>query len=104
VGSNPGNWTQYNSFNNISICNSGFLDIVHRLYLDKITTFRKLDLLPSSGKKGRTETLAVGPPGLASLRPGLDISIIRSPTSKILVFQDNFKSTNFFTKRKKLAS
>jgi hypothetical protein len=24
---------------------------------------RKLDLLPSSGKKGRTETVVVGPPG-----------------------------------------
>jgi hypothetical protein len=34
-------------------CNSGFLDIVHRLYFNKITTFRKLDLLPSSGKKDR---------------------------------------------------
>jgi hypothetical protein len=49
---------------------SGFLDIVHHLYFNKITTFRKLDLLPSSGKKGgRAETLAVGPPGWASLRP-----------------------------------
>jgi hypothetical protein len=28
-----------------------FLDFVHRLYFNKITTFRKLDLLPSSGKK-----------------------------------------------------
>jgi hypothetical protein len=36
------------------ICNSGLLDIVHRLYFNKITTFRKLNLLPSSGKKGRT--------------------------------------------------
>jgi hypothetical protein len=34
------------------------LDFVHHLYFNKITTFRKLDLLPSSGKKkGRTETL-----------------------------------------------
>jgi hypothetical protein len=33
------------------ICKSGFLDIVHRLYFNNITTFRKLDLLPSSGKK-----------------------------------------------------
>jgi hypothetical protein len=33
------------------ICNSGFLDLVHRLYFNKITTFRKLDLLQSSGKK-----------------------------------------------------
>jgi hypothetical protein len=52
------------------ICKSSFSDFVHRLYFNKITTFRKLDLLPSSGKKGRTETLAVGPPGWASLRPG----------------------------------
>jgi hypothetical protein len=53
----------------IIICTSGFLNFVHRLYFNKITTFRKLDLLPYSGKKGRTETLAVGPPGWASLRP-----------------------------------
>jgi hypothetical protein len=33
------------------ICKSCFLDLVHRLYFNKITTFRKLDLLPSSGKK-----------------------------------------------------
>jgi hypothetical protein len=32
-------------------CKSGFLDFVYRLYFNKITTFRKLDLLPSSGKK-----------------------------------------------------
>jgi hypothetical protein len=30
---------------------SGFLDFVHRLYFNKITTFWKLDLVPSSGKK-----------------------------------------------------
>jgi hypothetical protein len=36
-----------------------FLDFVHRLYFNENTTFCKLDLLPSSGKKGRTETLAV---------------------------------------------
>jgi hypothetical protein len=35
----------------VIICKSVFLDIVHRLYFNKITTFRKLDLLPSSGKK-----------------------------------------------------
>jgi hypothetical protein len=40
-----------------------FFGLVHRLHFNKITTFRKLDLLPSSGKKGRTETLAVRPPG-----------------------------------------
>jgi hypothetical protein len=33
------------------ICKSGFLEFVHRLYFNKITTFRKLDLLPSSGKE-----------------------------------------------------
>jgi hypothetical protein len=44
------------------LCKSGFVDFVHRLYFNKITTFRKLDLLPSSGKK-KTETLAFGPPG-----------------------------------------
>jgi hypothetical protein len=52
------------------ICNSVFVDIVHRLYFNKITTFRKLDLLPSSGTKARTEILAAGPPGWAILRPG----------------------------------
>jgi hypothetical protein len=36
------------------------LDFAHRLYFNKITSFRKLDLLPSSGKKvshgkGRTQ-------------------------------------------------
>jgi hypothetical protein len=36
----------------IQIYNSVFLDIVHRLYFNKITTFQKLDLLPSSGKNG----------------------------------------------------
>jgi hypothetical protein len=30
---------------------SGFLDLVQSLYFNKITMFRKLDLLPSSGKK-----------------------------------------------------
>jgi hypothetical protein len=45
------------------IWKSSFLEFVHRLYFNKIITFRKFDLLPSSGKKGRTETLAVGPPG-----------------------------------------
>jgi hypothetical protein len=44
----------------IVICKSDFLDFVYRLYLNKIT-FRKLDLLLSSGKKGRTKTVAVGP-------------------------------------------
>jgi hypothetical protein len=33
----------------VTICKSGFLDFVHLIYFNKIT-FRKLDLLPSSGK------------------------------------------------------
>jgi hypothetical protein len=33
------------------ICKSSFLDFVHRLYFNEIITFRKLDLLPSSGKE-----------------------------------------------------
>jgi hypothetical protein len=53
-----------------------FFYFIHRLYFNKITMFRKLDLLLSSGKKGRTETLAVGPPGLASLRPGPVLRLI----------------------------
>jgi hypothetical protein len=40
-----------------AICNSVLLDIVHRLYFNKIATFRKLDLLPSSGKKVEDRTL-----------------------------------------------
>jgi hypothetical protein len=32
-----------------------FLDFVQRLNYKRITTFRKLDLLPSSGKKGREQ-------------------------------------------------
>jgi hypothetical protein len=35
----------------LKTCQSGFLDFVHRLYVNRIATFRKLDLLPSSGKK-----------------------------------------------------
>jgi hypothetical protein len=48
-----------------SICKIVFFGggFVHRPYFNKITTFRKPDLLPFSGKKGRTETLAVEPPG-----------------------------------------
>jgi hypothetical protein len=45
------------------------MDFVHRLYFNKIT-FRKLDLLQSSGKNGRTKTLAVGP--LVELASDLD--------------------------------
>jgi hypothetical protein len=36
----------------------------------RITTFRNLYLFPSSGKERKEETLAVGPPGWARLRPG----------------------------------
>jgi hypothetical protein len=43
-------------------CKIVFLDFVCHLYFNKFT-FWKLDLLPSSGKKERTEILAVGPPG-----------------------------------------
>jgi hypothetical protein len=50
-------WKIHNSI--ATICKRGFLDFVHRLYFNKITTFRKLDLLPSSCKKGSTKTLAV---------------------------------------------
>jgi hypothetical protein len=79
-------WTTYESVKKS-------LDFVHRLYFNKITTFRKLDLLPSSGKKGRTETLAAGPPGWASLRPG--------PASETLLFywnlDDGRSPKNVFT-------
>jgi hypothetical protein len=47
----------------LEICKTVFLDFVHRLYFNKISTSRKLDLLPSSGKKERRDILAVGPPG-----------------------------------------
>jgi hypothetical protein len=43
--------TQNSRNSKLDVCKSGFLDFVHRLYFNKITTFRKLDLLPSSGKK-----------------------------------------------------
>jgi hypothetical protein len=39
-----------------------FLDFVHRLYSNKLPTFRQLGLLPASGKK-RTETVAARPTG-----------------------------------------
>jgi hypothetical protein len=45
----------------VIICKSVFLDFVHRLYLNKITTFRKLDLLPFSGKKEGQKPLLLGP-------------------------------------------
>jgi hypothetical protein len=41
------------------ICKFCFLDFAHHLYFSKITTFRKLDLLPSSGNRtwtSRSET------------------------------------------------
>jgi hypothetical protein len=42
--------------------------------------FRKLDLLPSSGKKGRTETLAT------DLDPGLRLAQPGGPTARVSVF------------------
>jgi hypothetical protein len=58
------------------------LDFVHRLYFNKITTFRKLELLPSSGKKkGSTETIAVGPPG-----PDLRLAQPGGKTARLSVF------------------
>jgi hypothetical protein len=52
---------QYDGY--IMACKIVFLDFVHRLYFSEITAYRKLDLLLSSGKRGKTETLAVGLPG-----------------------------------------
>jgi hypothetical protein len=49
----------------ILICNRVFLDIVHCLYFNKITTFRKLDLLPSSGKKGQDRNPSCWAPWLS---------------------------------------
>jgi hypothetical protein len=37
------------------LCKSGFLGLVHRLYFNKITTFRKLDLLSSQVERYRSE-------------------------------------------------
>jgi hypothetical protein len=45
------------------ISKSVFFYFVHRLYLNKITTFRKLDLLPSSGKKGSSRSEAASTTG-----------------------------------------
>jgi hypothetical protein len=62
------------------------LDLVHRVYFNKITTFWKLDLLPSSGKKERTKILTVGPPGsVASDSPGLRLAQPGCPTAGISV-------------------
>jgi hypothetical protein len=58
-----------------------FFYFVHCIYFNKITTFWKLHLLPSSGKKGRTETLAVGTPGWTSLSPGLRLAQPGGPNS-----------------------
>jgi hypothetical protein len=38
-----------------------FLDFFHRPVLQKNTTFRKLDLFPSSGEGGGEDTYSVGP-------------------------------------------
>jgi hypothetical protein len=37
------------------------LDFVHRLYFNKIAVFRKLDLLPSSGKTEGQNPYVLGP-------------------------------------------
>jgi hypothetical protein len=44
---------------------TAFLDIVHRLYFNKITAFQKLDLLPSSGKKGEDRNPSCWAPWLS---------------------------------------
>jgi hypothetical protein len=49
----------------VTICNSCFLDIAHRLYFNKITMFWKLDLLPSSGKKGEDRNPSCWAPWLS---------------------------------------
>jgi hypothetical protein len=59
------------------ICKSCFLDFVHRLYFNKITTFRKLDLRPSSGKKEGQKPQLLGP--LVELAPDLDSFNIDEP-------------------------
>jgi hypothetical protein len=53
----------------IIICKRGFLDFVHRLHFSNIT-FRKLDLLPSSGKKEGQKPQLLGP--LVELASDLD--------------------------------
>jgi hypothetical protein len=50
------------------------LDIVHHLYFNKITTFRKLDLLPSSGKKEGQKPKLFGP--LVVLASDLSVSVL----------------------------
>jgi hypothetical protein len=53
------------------------LDFVHRLYFNKIITFRKLDLLPSSGKKEGQKHQLLGP--LVELASDLDSFNIDEP-------------------------
>jgi hypothetical protein len=87
------------NFKRRSLCKSCFLDFVHHLYCNKnlkFTPFRKLDLLPSSGKKDRTETLAVESPGRTSLSPGLRLAQPGDSTARVsglsvLQFFLNFK-------------
>jgi hypothetical protein len=50
---------------NYSVSESGFLDFVHRLYFNEITTFWKLDLLLSSGKKGEDRNPSCWAPWLS---------------------------------------
>jgi hypothetical protein len=51
------------NFKCVVICKSDLLDFVHRLYFNKITTFRKLVRLLSSVLKEGQEPELVGPPG-----------------------------------------
>jgi hypothetical protein len=44
--------------------------LVLHVYVDKISTFRKLDLFPSSGIKGEDRNLIFWTPGWTGLRPG----------------------------------
>jgi hypothetical protein len=53
------------------------LDFVHRIYPNKITTFRKLDLLPSSGKKEGQKPYLLG--SLVELASDMDSFNIDEP-------------------------
>jgi hypothetical protein len=83
------------SYNCYTIGKSVLFYFVHRLYFNEITMFRKLNLLPSSGKKGRTKTLAAGPPGWSRLktwsssRP--DKNIIHSHVTYIFLYSSYYQ-------------
>jgi hypothetical protein len=69
----------------VIICKSGFLDFVHRLYFNKITTFRKLDLLPSTGKEEGQKPWLLGP--LVELASDLDlVRFCRFENCQLIVF------------------